>query len=241
MLEKTKGIFLHYFPYSDSSVIARIYTEKYGQQSYLVQGVRSKKSGVRINLFQPLFLLDLEVFHKPGRNLQRMKNARIAFPFEQLPFHILKRSQALFVAEILMKCLKEEEPNPEMFDFIYHAACLLDLNEEGTANFLVTFLFKLTRYLGVAPRHPEPGSDRFFDLISGSFSAVEPSHGRFMDAELTKEFISLFQCDLSEIGKLPYRNKQRSDLLANLLEYYKIHLDLPGEMKSLSILKEVLG
>ncbi|MFV0551363.1 MAG: DNA repair protein RecO [Anaerorhabdus sp.] len=56
MLEKTRGIFLHYINYSDNSVIARVYTERFGQQSYIVNGVRSKKSGTRINIFQPLFL-----------------------------------------------------------------------------------------------------------------------------------------------------------------------------------------
>ncbi|MCW0484871.1 DNA repair protein RecO [Gaoshiqia sediminis] len=240
MIEKTKGIFLHYIHYSDSAIIARVYTEKFGQQSYLVNGARSKKSALRINLFQPLFLLDLEVYHKTGRNLQRMKSARLEVPFDHLPFDILKSSQAMFIAEVLMKCLKEEETNPELFEFLFHAACLLDLNQEGTANFLIAFLFKLTRYLGVAPQSPEPGGSRYFDLVSSSFRQHEPPHNQFMDVETTQKFEELFQCDLSEIGKLTFRNRHRTVLLSKLLEYYKIHLDLTGEIKSLAVLKEVL-
>ena len=240
MLEKTRGIFLHYIHYSDSSIIARIYTEKFGQQSYIVNGLRSKKSDLKINLFQPLFLLDLEVYHKTGRNIQRLKNARIAVPFDHLPFNIIKSSQAIFIAEILMKCLKEEEANPELFNFVFHAARLLDLQDEGMQNFLVAFLFRLTRYLGVAPQMPLRSDFRFFDLVSASFKQEEPVHNHFLGVETTQKFAELSQFELSELEKLPLLNRHRTELLSGLLEYYRIHMDLSGEIKSLAVLKEVL-
>lgn len=241
MLETTRGLFLHYIDYSDSSVIARIYTEKFGQQSYIVSGAHSKKSGARINLFQPLYLLDLEVYHKPGRGVQRLKSARINFPFNHLPFDIRKSSQAIFIAELLMKCLKEEEANAEMFGFLFHAACLLDLTEEGNNNFLISFLFRLTRFLGVEPQAPPPTGFRFFDLVSASFKQHEPVHHRFMDAELSQKFAELFQTDFSELSKLSWNNRHRRALLDHLLDYYAIHLDMATNLKSLAVLKEVLG
>lgn len=240
MLESTKGIFLHYIPYSDTSVIATIYTEKFGQQSYLINGIRSRKSGSRINLFQALFLLDLEVWYKQGRNLQRIREMRLAVPFMHIPFDVKRSSQAIFISEILMKCLKEEEANPELFSFLFHAICLLDLKEEGVANFLIVFLFKLTRYLGVFPQ-PPGGSFRFFDLVSASFKQDEPFHHSFMNVEITQKFAELFRIELSEIEKLSFQNHHRTVLMSKLLEYYKIHLDIAGEIKSLAVLKEVLA
>jgi len=241
VIEKTRGIFLHYIDYSDSSVIARIYTERFGQQAYIVSGVRSKKSATRINVFQPLFLLDLEVYHKPGRGVQRLKNARLAVPFSQLPYDVAKSSQAIFLAELLMKCLKEEEGNPELFDFLFHAACLLDLSDEGDNNFLISFLFRFARYLGVAPQTPPDRPFRYFDLVSASFKQDEPVHHQFMNAEMTLKFAELFQYDFSDLAKLAYNNRHRRILLDHLIEYYKIHLDLGGDLKSLPILKEVLS
>lgn len=241
MIEKTRGIFLHFIPYSDSSVIARIYTERFGQQAYMVSGSHSKKSAARINLFQPLYLLDLEVYHKEGRGVQRLKGASLAVPFGELPFDIRKSSQAIFIAELLMKCLKEEEANPEMFEFLYHAICLLDLADQGNNNFLISFLFRLTRYLGVEPQAPPNSAFRFFDLVSASFKQNEPVHHRFMNAELTLKFAGLFAADFSDPGQLQLNNRLRAGLLDHLLEYYKIHLDLPGDFKSLAVLKEVLG
>lgn len=241
MLEKTRAIFLHSIDYSDSSVIARLYTEKFGQQSYIVSGAHSRRSGARINLFQPLYLLDLEVYHKGGRGIQRLKSARLAFPFSQIPFDIRKSSQAIFMAELLMKCIKEEEGNAELFDFLYHAACLLDLSDQGMSNFANSLLFRLTRFLGVEPQAPTASGFRFFDLVSASFKKEEPVHHRFMDAELSLKFAELFRTDFSELPKLSWNNRDRRLLLDHLLDYYSIHLDMGNSFKSLDILKEVLA
>ena len=54
-LHKTKGIVLRTVKYGETSVIVTIFTELFGVQSYLVNGVRtSTKKGVgKANLFQP--------------------------------------------------------------------------------------------------------------------------------------------------------------------------------------------
>lgn len=240
MIETTKGIFLHHLNYSDSAKIARVYTEKFGMQSYMVNHTKSKKTGIKSNLFQPLFLLDLEVYHKTGRNIQRLKSARILTPFEDIPFNIKKSTQAIFISEVLMKCLKEEEANPKLFNFIYHAVCLLDLKDEGISNFSVSFLLRLSRYLGIFPKEPDSMKGyKYFDLNSASFKAKEPMHDMFMDAETTKKFIELFQYELSEIEKLKLSTNHRNILLLKLLYYYRIHLETSGEYKSLGILQEV--
>ena len=240
MLEKTRGIFLHHFNYSENSIIARVYTEQFGRQSYIVNGTRGKKSSAKVNLFQPLFLLDLEVYHKPGRDLQRLKEARLSTPFENIPYDIKKSSQAIFLAEVLMRCLKEEEPNVELFNFIYHAVCLLDTKVDGISNFHLLFLLKLSHFLGVVPTYCEDVRLVYFDLLSSSFKRNEPVHQQFMDVDTTKNFRKLFQAEMAESEKIAINSKQRTVLLVKLLEYYKIHLDLKEEIKSLSVLKEVM-
>jgi DNA repair protein RecO (recombination protein O) len=240
VLEKTRGIFLHHINYSETSIIARIYTEKFGNQSYLINGVRKKKAAMRKSLFQPLFLLDLEVYYRPGRNLQRVRDVRFSIPFEHIPFDITKSSQAIFLAEVLLKCLKEEESNPELFDFLYHAIALLDMKKDGIANFHLAFLFHLTRFLGVAPQKSEHAHTVFFDLESAAFSVSEPLHNQYMNAETTGNFKQLFQFDLGKIEQLLIDKRQRTILLDQLIKYYQIHLDISSNLKSLVVLKEVM-
>lgn len=241
MLEKTRGIFLHAVKYSETSLIATIYTETYGRQSFMINGVHSKTSAVKAAVFQPLYLLELEIYFKPGREIHRLKNARIAYPYNTVPFDIRKSSQVMFLAEILYKCLREEESNRELFDFIYHSLTFLDLSDSGINNFHIWFLFKLTRFLGFNPSADDSQISNFFDLQSAHFVSREPIHNQFTDKQSTVLFSRLFDVDFSSIETLNYTQNERKLMLDKLLEFYRIHFDNLGEIKSLTIIREVLS
>ncbi len=240
MLEKTRGIFLHGIKYSETSLITTIYTEAYGRQSFLINGVRSKNSSVKAAVFQPLYLLDLEIYYKTGREIHRLKNARIASPYTSIPFDIRKSSQAIFLSEILYKCLREEEANKELFDFIFHALTFLDLSDSGIGNFHIWFLFKLTQFLGIYPSQDNSKISNFFDLQSALFVSHEPLHSQFTDKQSTVLFSRLFDVESASLEELNYTHNERKIVLEKLLEFYKIHFDGLGEIKSLTVLKEVL-
>lgn len=240
MIEKTRGIFLHAVQYSETSLIATIYTESYGRQSFLINGVRSKNSTTRASVFQPLYLLDLEVYYRAGKEIHRIKNARIASPYLSIPFDIRKSTQVLFLAEVLYKCLREEEANQELFEFIYHSLTLLDLSDSGISNFHIWFLFKLTRYLGIYPSQDNSMVSNFFDLQSARFVSHEPLHSQYTDKQITALFSRLFEVDSSTVGDLVYTQTERRIILEKILEFYQIHFDNLGVIKSLEVLKEVL-
>ncbi|MDG1477065.1 MAG: DNA repair protein RecO, partial [Vicingaceae bacterium] len=111
MLTTTKGIVLHHFKYGEKSVIAKIYTQKFGLQSYILNGVRNKKSKNKAVYLQPLSLVEINAVHKEKKGLERVKDIQLYFPFNTIPFDIGKVSIAFFLAEILYKSIKEEEPN----------------------------------------------------------------------------------------------------------------------------------
>ena len=240
MIEKTRGIFLHAVKYSETSLIASIYTEHYGRQSFIINGVHGKNSTVKAAVFQPLYLLDLEIYYKAGREIHRIKNARISLPYSTIPFDIRKSTQVLFLAEVLYKCLREEETNIELFDYLYHSLTLLDLTEAGISNFHIWFLFKLTRFLGFSPSSEDAERCNFFDLQTARFVSHEPLHSQFTDKHLTVLFTRLFTIDSSSIEDLDYNQRERRLVLEKLLEFYHIHLGNLGEFKSLEVLKEVL-
>src|SRR5690349_1253996 len=123
LTHKTKGIVIKVVRYGETSIIAGIYTELFGLQSYLVNGVRvtSKKGAGRGNLFQPAAILDLVVYHNELKNLQRIKEFKWGHIYDQLFFNVFKNSVALFMIEMLQRTLKQPEPNPELFNFIEDA------------------------------------------------------------------------------------------------------------------------
>ena len=181
------------------------------------------------------------MYYKTCLEIHRLKNARIASPYLTIPFDIRKSTQVLFLAEVLYKCLREEEPNNELFDFLYRSLTLLDLSETGISNFHIWFLFKLTRFLGIDPSNDNASISNFFDLQTALFVSHEPLHNQFTDKHITVLFSRLFDVDSSSIEKLDYTQNERKLILEKLLEFFKIHFDQLGEIKSLEVLKEVLS
>jgi DNA repair protein RecO (recombination protein O) len=107
MLYKTRGIVLSHIKYKETSIIARIFTDAFGSQSYIVNGVRSTNARTKIGLFQPLTLLDLVVYHNSKKEINRISELKPGFTFHSIPFNIKKMAIALFITELLGKTLKE--------------------------------------------------------------------------------------------------------------------------------------
>ena len=146
MIQKSRAIVLHHLKYSETSIIVTLYTELFGRQSYIINGIRSSKSKSKTGLLQALFLLDIEAYHKVGRDVQRMKEFKLAEVYQSIPFDISTSTISLFIAELLSKVLRNEEPDPSVFDFIYDSLLYLDSMESGASNFHLWFLIKMLGY-----------------------------------------------------------------------------------------------
>lgn len=241
MLTVTEGIVLHTIKYGETSVIATIFTKEFGRQSYLVNAVRSRKSKNKAGLLQPLFLVELEAYQKQTRQLQRIKALKSLSNYQQIPFDIVKSTQAIFLAEVLYKTIHEEESYPQLFEFIKHALLYLDLMEEGKTNFHLYFLFHLTEYLGFMPNTTPAGFQGWFDLQKGAVMPFEPSHPMFANKEATAVLIKLALLKINELDDLKLKRSLRELLLENLIDYYRLHFDTLGEIKSLKVLQEVFS
>lgn len=229
---------MHQIKFSDSSIIAHIYTEYAGRQSFLIQGVRTKTTSKKINLLQPMFILDLEVYHRPGRELQKVKELRVKTVYTSLPYHPVKTAITLFLAELLYKVLKEQESNPSLFSFLENSLEKLDVMEEEVSNFHLVFMLQLIRYLGFVPTNNYSKENCVFDLQNGIFINTPPLHPHYLGPELAEHFSRL-------LGN-GYRDKHqamnsvlRSKMLDSILQYYSLHLTGMERFKSIEVLREV--
>ena len=239
MLHKTRGIVLHHIKYSESSIIAYIYTEGFGRQAYLVNSVRGKKTTSRANLFQPLFLLELDVYYKPQRDLQRIKEFRNILPFKTIPYDVIKSSIVLFLAEILYRTLREEESNPTLFDFLINAIQLFDNSTKGILNFHILFLLQFTKFLGVFPINNFSLINRYLDLKNGTFVTSKPFHPYYLEKDLSQIFSQMLNKELQEFNSVIFPAGKRGLILEKILEYYHLHVEGLGTVKSLKVLREV--
>jgi DNA repair protein RecO (recombination protein O) len=239
MLVSTEGIVLHFIKYGESSVIATIFTRDFGRQSYLVNAARSKKSQNKASLLQPLFLVELVAYQKQTRELHRIKEIRSNHVYQNLPFEITKSSLAIFLAEVLYKSINEQESYPEMYDFIKNSLLYFDLVETGSNNFHLWFLFRLTEYLGFLPDTSKVGFEGWFDIKKGEIVHFQPSHPFYANKEVTEKLMELSAVKINKIGEFDISRRMRDTLISVLIDYYQLHFDDLGEIKSLNVLREV--
>lgn len=239
MLHKTRGIVFQVTDFGESSVVAKIYTELFGLQGFLINAVRKKNAKVRQNMLQPLSLVDLVVYHKERKGLHRVAEVKSNPVLQHIPFHMVKSSIALFLDEVLCKSIREEEPNQQLFEFLFHSIQLLDVQSPVNNDFHLCFLLQLTRYLGFYPADNFSGDEPYFNLREGIFQADIPTHMNYMDKKLSEIFSSLLHSALNFSASVSVPVFQKRQLAEKILEYYRLHLAGFTEIKSLKVLEEV--
>lgn len=220
MIIKTRGIVFRFTKYRDTSIIVTIFTEQFGLQSYIVNGVRSKSAKNKIALYQPLTLLNLVVYHRENANIERIKEISCLHPYRSLTADVKKSTLAMFVTELLNKTVKDESHAGEVFQFICDSLITLDLQPEGYENFHLIFMLRLARFLGF-----------------GVYTVNEVLGGRVADREteaLLHELLTSVYTSALRIS-----NRQRRNLLDLLLKFYAEHIENLGEIRSVQVLREV--
>jgi len=238
MLIKTRGIVLNYLKYRETSIIARVYTERLGVQSYVVNGVRKAKPPGRIALFQPFTLLELVAYVARGSGgLTRLAEFRCAEPFVSLPYEVQKSSVVLFLSEVVGRAVREEEQNEPLFQFLHDSILAFDQQSTGSENFALVFLLRLATYLGF-------GVGSGGELTDQVIMAGHAPTGQGATGPATLR-LREFEIYFDELLRDPATStipsgRVRHELLNVLIRYYQLHIEQLGDIRSLDILSQVL-
>ena len=244
-LHKTKGIILRTVKYGETSLIVLILTEKFGVQSYLVNGVRisTKKGTGKASLFQPSAILDLVAYHNELKQLQRLKEFKWGHLYQHIFSDVKKNAVALFMVELLTRCLKQPESHGELFQFTEDAFIHMDeSSEKVTANFPLFFALHLAVLLGFRMNDNYSKQNPFFDLQDGNFVPERPHHPHFLEnehAEITSLLLRVMMP--AELENFKLNHNFRRTLLQAYETYYALHIQDFGTLKSLPVLREILS
>jgi DNA repair protein RecO (recombination protein O) len=239
MLHKTRGIVFKSTEYGESSLVVQIYTELFGIQSYLINSVRKKHAKYHANLFQRLTPVDMVVYHKERPGLQRISEIKPNPLLESIPFDVHKSSLIIFLDEVLFKSIREEEANPQLFDFLMQSIQWLDHSAHPGNNFHLTFLVLLSRYLGFGPTKNYSATDNIFNLKDGCFQSAFPDHPHFIQPELGEVFFSILNSNYTTSPEIS--TPDRRTIINFLLEYYALHIESFGTVKSHKVLEEIFN
>ena len=221
MMEKTKAVVLHTLRYADSKNIVTMFTESHGALSFMVRVPKNRRSVMQNVLLSPLSLLEIDLDYQESSRLQRLIDVRVDEPYGSLPYNPMKQTIALFLSEFLYYSLREEQSNPDLFSYLVNSLLWLDARTEQYANFPLTFLIRLSRFLGIwrdteeAQKTLRQGEDSLVPLI--------------------------LRMDFATMHLFRFSREQRQRLLEALNDYYRLHVPHFPELKSMAILREVLS
>ncbi len=240
MILKTAGIVIRIINFSDSGIVANIYTRNFGMQSFLVRGIKKPKSALPGNCFQPLTPVDLVLYHHDSKTLKRIKDISPGFRLKTIRDNGEKSMLALFMSEIIYRSVKEECSHPELFDFLFETIREFDALEKDFRYYHVFFMARLTRLLGFMPDTSNYKSGYSFDLKEGIFIEAPAPAADILDENLCSGFHTVLT--------KPYRLNnldalspvQRKNLLDAIIRFYELHLDHPASIRSHRVLLDVL-
>ena len=232
----TEGIVLKKVTYSGTSAIVTIYTRKFGQTPFMVRGL-GKKGGKSATL-QPLTRVELVCNYRERHQVQSLTSISIK-PDSAFSGHPLKGAVSMFLAEVLYKALREESQDEELYDFLDQSLYYF-LNDGFSPNFHLILLLKLTRFFGFFPSGQWNEKAPYLDLLNGFYTDDKNSSLHTLNSIQSQFFYQLSTCAFHETTS-GSTNVYRRALLHTIVEYYQLHLEGLGEIKSLPVLIEIFS
>ena len=237
MKRRVNGLILQNTKYQDKKNILKIYTLQHGIQSYVVNIGHSKTSKIKsahvIGLNQIEFIEQV----KKTRNIQLISDIHVSYIYQNLFSNPIKNTIAIFLNEVLLKALKEQHENEELYRFVAESLIIFDNQNYEANNFHLHFMVELSKHLGFYPNNNYSQQNCIFDIQDGIFTTYIPQHLYYADSELSFYLSKL----LNDKSDFICNSKIRAELLNLLLMLYRLHVPNFGEIKSIQILKEILA
>ena len=224
MKQTDLGIFLHRTPFSESSAVVSYFTKEHGFRKLVFLGARKKNA----QLF-PLNVQELEFYQRNDSVLGKLTSAKNALTNMEIPFHPIRSCLAFLIAEIIVKCVNHTEKDEQLYAFLEHGVKELNTTKELQL-FPHRFLIGFAEQLGFAPQvdHPMPTN---FQLDDGVFSADQQMQNSISGPPMELLLNIVNGVPIAQSGL-----QVRREAMDALIQYYKLHIDHFGQLKSKDIL-----
>lgn len=236
MIRKTQAIVLHTRKFSESSLITTLYTAEQGKQSFFVRGARSTRGRKKHSYYQPMSVIDVVYYHKEGRELQTITESENRIFFHRLQTDPVRITLGLMTVEIFNRTVQGHEPDESLFYLLRNALVKLEEREDKLIHIFIYFFLQLSGPLGLLPRDEveDPARPITFSLMDGSF---QNGPGTGADRAL----LDFLHSDWDRCTGISFSNDDKKEIIARLMQYYRIHVEGFREPESLKVFEEVFG
>jgi DNA repair protein RecO (recombination protein O) len=147
--EKSLAIVLRLIEFSETSVVATLFTRDFGKITALAKGARRPKGPFEAAL-DLLALVRVVFLHKSSDALDLLTEAKLERRFRAAARDLTRLYAGYYVAELLAELTDEDDPHPELFDEANRTLELLD-GDAPVATTLLRLELSALRLLGHLP------------------------------------------------------------------------------------------
>lgn len=243
MLVKTKAIVLKTIDYSESSIIATLFTLENGKVAVIAKGARKPKSKFAAFLV-PGQLVEAVFYFKQSRSVQTLSDISYTHKLHSLRVDMEKMALTMSAMELTGQVLHESEVNPELYQFLETFLNWADKQESTPALLFPYMQLRIAEHIGVGlqPTNVE-GDNRYgyLNIRSGTLSVEsEDEHSEKLTASqfaFVKKTLHSANASVLRIVMNPGEIKK---LISILDRYFTFHIEGIKPRKSDKIFEQLL-
>ena len=246
MIIKTNAIVLRSIPYSDTSIIAKLFTEEYGKISIIAKGAWKPKKSFG-NMLDPMKHISIQYYHKDSRNIQILKDINLIKQFSIIRSKLKRIILGQIIIEILDRSTIESSPMPILYRLCWRV--LYKMNDPAI-NCKVLFLFylyQMTIQLGFMQNFDtcykcnNNLKQAFINLIAGELvcSECKEQSKIYISSEGLHSLRLLQSQHLDRIQDITISNKTLYNTTIFLKKFCLFHIEGLQNINSFNIIKKI--
>ena len=172
MIRDSQAIVLKSIHYGDTSLIIKIFTDKYGKQTVMSKGARKQKNSM-FSILEPANYLYTSYYNKNNRAVQILKEASYAMHFHNIRKSYKKIIYTLTAIEIIDKTYLNEEPSPIIFRLLVKYLNNINITNNMEYVYFTFFLLHFSIQMGFKPelnncyKCQKPIKNYFMEYLTG--------------------------------------------------------------------------
>jgi len=246
LIVKTEAIVFKTIDYSESSVIATIFTKSHGVIAVIAKGARKPKSKFSAYLV-PGQILEVVFYWKPTRNIQTLSDASYLIKLDQFRSDLEKMALVLTTVELTSQLLHEHEVNEPLFDLICTFFTWIHDQKNVSRTMFPYIQLRILDRVGIGLQiedglETNPPAKGYINIETGTLS----NHPEGEQSQLLSENQFQFVVESmirkkSELFEKKFKNGELSQLIEYLDRYIRYHVEGVKPRKSDSIFEKILN
>lgn len=250
MLNKSSIIVLHTIKHGESGLVVQCYSNTKGKQALYLRG--GGKANAKNAKFHRLSILDVITYSNSTSSMPQIREFTQAVTLNSIRTNIYKNTIAIFISEVIIRCIRESETNPQLFTFLKTSIEILEQMERGISNFHIYFLVQLSSLLGFKPLNNYSKETPLFNLslacftepfliFDGNKCIISEESTTHLTAKESYLMHQILNTQFTQIESISCNGELRLSFAKKIISYLSFHLGISIEIKSLDVLHEVFN